>query len=389
MTITKIRISLLALLMAASVSACGDDGPAPEVAVAEAGEEHADEGADVVLLDSMAVATAGIIVTPVQTVQTTGIPVTGTITYDARRVSHIGPRIDGRIVRLVADIGDQVSAGQPLAILESAEVGQVRVQEREAEALVQIARENYQREERLEQQGISSRKELLDAAAELRRQEAALQSARERLRVLGAGHGEGGQYALTSPFAGVVVARDASLGEMASPADQIFTVANLSRLWIELDIYERDLSRVTTGQTVEVRTAAYPNRVFPGRIVYVGDVLDPEKRTVRARVEIPNDDRALKPGMFTSALIQVGGTGTPVVVVPQAAVQELEGRQVVFIPGDRAGEFRARPVEVGEQADDGRVVILSGLEAGDRIVTSGAFALRSELAEGEIGEHGH
>jgi len=262
-------------------------------------------------------------------------------------------------------------------------------EEREAESLVQIARENYQREERLEQQGISSRKELLDAAAELRRQEAALQSARERLRVLGAGHGDGGQYALTSPFAGVVVAREASLGEMASPADQIFTVANLSRLWIELDIYERDLSRVTIGQTVAVSTAAYPSRVFPGRIVYVGDVLDPQKRTVRARVEIPNDDRALKPGMFASALIQVGGTGTPVVVVPQAAVQELEGRQVVFVPGDRPGEFAARTVEVGEQADNGRVVIIAGLEAGDSIVTSGAFALRSELAEGEIGDHGH
>ncbi len=387
--ITKIRTSLLALLIAASLSACGDDEPALEEAVAAADEEHTDEEADVVVLDSMAIATGGIMVTPVETVQTTGIPVTGTITYDARRVSHIGPRIDGRIVRLVADIGDQVSAGQALAILESAEVGQVRVEEREAESLVQIARENYQREERLEQQGISSRKELLDAAAELRRQEAALQSARERLRVLGAGHGDGGQYALTSPFAGVVVAREASLGEMASPADQIFTVANLSRLWIELDIYERDLSRVTIGQTVAVSTAAYPSRVFPGRIVYVGDVLDPQKRTVRARVEIPNDDRALKPGMFASALIQVGGTGTPVVVVPQAAVQELEGRQVVFVPGDRPGEFAARTVEVGEQADNGRVVIIAGLEAGDSIVTSGAFALRSELAEGEIGDHGH
>ena len=387
--IAKIRGSLLALLVAVSMGACGDDEPAAEETVAEAGEEHADEGGDVVVLDSMAIATAGIVLAPVETVQTTGIPVTGTITYDASRVSHIGPRIDGRIVRLLADVGEQVGAGQPLAILESTEVGQVRVEEREAESLVQLARENFNREERLEKQGISSRKELLGAAAELRRQEAALQSARERLRVLGAGHGDGAQYALTSPFAGVVVARDASLGEMASPADQIFTVANLSRLWIELDIYERDLSRVSTGQTVEVSTAAYPNRVFPGRIVYVGDALDPQKRTVRARVEIPNDNRALKPGMFASALIQVGGGGAPVVVVPQSAVQELEGRKVVFVPGDRPGEFVARSVEVGEQADNGRVVILSGLQAGDSIVTSGAFALRSELAKGEIGEHGH
>jgi cobalt-zinc-cadmium efflux system membrane fusion protein len=205
--------------------------------------------------------------------------------------------------------------------------------------------------------------------------------------VLGAGHGEGGQYALTAPFAGVVVAREANLGEMASPANQLFTIANLDRLWIELDVYERDLSRIARGQAVEVSTAAYPDRTFPSKIVYVGDVLDPQKRTVRSRVEIPNESRALKPGMFATARIQVGGGGSPVVVVPQAAVQELEGRKVVFVPGDRPGEFRAQPVEVGASAGEGRVTILTGLDAGDRIVTSGAFALRSELAKGEIGEH--
>ena len=380
------RIALMALLTGISVSACGDNNAPDAAAEAEAG--HAEE-IDVVQLDSTGLSVAGIVVSVVETVQTTGIPVTGTITYDANRVSHIGPRIDGRIVRLAADVGQRVGAGQALAILESAEVGQVRADEHEAEALVQIARENYQRERRLEDQGISSRKELLDAEAELRREEAALISARERLRVLGAGNGDGGTYALTSPFAGVVVARDASLGEMTTPSDQIFTVANLARLWIELDVYERDLSRIAQGQTVDISTAAYPGRNFPGRIVYVSDVLDPEKRTVRARVEIPNDAGALKPGMFATALIQVGGGGAAVVVVPQEAVQEVEGQQSVFVPGDRPGEFRVRAVQVGEPAENGRVVILSGLKPGERIVTSGAFALRSELAEAELGEGGH
>lgn len=378
---------LLALL---SLTACGDDsaeGAAVEEEQAE-GEEHAGEQ-DVVLLDSTAMSIANITLVPVETVQTTGLPVTGTITYDANRVSHIGPRIDGRIVRLSADVGEAVRGGQALAILESQEVGQVRAEEREAEALLQIARENYERERRLEEQGISSRKELLDAEANLRRAEAAQNSAHERLRVLGAGDGEGGQYALTSPFPGVVVARDASLGEMASPADQLFTVANLDRLWIELDIYERDLARVTRGQEVDVTTAAYPGRTFPGQIVYVGDILDPETRTVRGRVEIPNPGGTLKPGMFANALIRVSGGGPPMAVIPQEAVQEVEGRQVVFVPGDQPGEFRAQPVEVGEPAGNGRVVVLSGLNPGDRVVTTGAFALRSELAEAEIGEAGH
>ena len=381
------------VLLIALLAGCADSAPEEEAEAVSgetgaAGEEHAEKG-DVVTLDTAAVAVAGIRVQPVDTVSTTGLAVTGAITYDANRVSHIGSRTDGRIIALRADIGERVRVGQALAVLESPEVGQTRAEEHEAEALLAIAQENYAREQRLEQQGISSRKELLGARADLRRAEAAHRSARERLRVLGAGNGSGSQFAVTAPFGGVVVQRDASRGEMATPSDQLFTVADLSRVWIELNIFERDLSRVSRGQSASVSTAAYPGRSFPGRIVYVGQVVDTVTRTVGARVEVPNADGMLKPGMFATARIEVDGGGGPVAVVPQEAVQELEGRQVVFVPGDRPGEFRARPVEIGEQADSGRVIVRSGLTAGDRVVVSGAFTLRSELAKGEIGEHGH
>jgi multidrug efflux pump subunit AcrA (membrane-fusion protein) len=168
LTIRTLAISLSTVLLQAA--ACGGD---PESAVPEgAKEEVGAEGHDVVQLDSSAIAIANIVVEPVGLTETTGLPVTGTITYDANRVSHIGPRTNGRIVQLAADVGDAVTGGQTMAILESPEVGQVRADESEAAALVDIARENYEREERLEQQGISSRKELLDAEAELRRMEA-------------------------------------------------------------------------------------------------------------------------------------------------------------------------------------------------------------------------
>lgn len=380
---------LILLIGTASLPACGDR-PASEAGEQTAAQDHATSETDVVRLDSAALRVANIRTALVTTVASTGLRVTGTITYDANRVSHVGPRTDGRIVRMGADIGNRVRAGGILAILESPQIGQLRAEEHEAEALLKIARENYARERRLEQQGISSRKELLDAEADLRRAEAAIRSVTEKLRVLGAtAHGTGGQYALTAPFDGVVVAREASLGEMASPADRIFTVANLIRVWIELDIYERDLSRVRPGQNVEVSTAAYPRRTFPGKIVYVGDIVDPQKRTVRARVEIPNTSGALRPGMFATALIQVGSAGPELVVVPQSAVQEVEGRNVVFVTGDQSGEFRALPIEIGEATEDGMITVLSGLKAGDTIVVTGAFALRSELAKGEIGEHGH
>lgn len=381
-------VSLLWWLVGSlALSACGGGEEVP----AEAAEADEHAGEEVVVLDTAAIRLGGIEVSVVESITTSGLLVTGSITFDADRVSHVGSRADGRLVKVQADLGTRVQRGQALAVLESVEVGKIRAEEREAEALLQIAQENHAREQRLAEQGISSRKELLEAEAQLRRAEAALHSAEDRLEVLGASHdhGAGGEFSLVAPFAGVVVARDASLGEMATPADTLFTVADLSEVWIELDIFERDLALVRRGQSVAVMVTAYPSDTFPGRIVYVGYLLDPAKRTVRARVEIPNAGGTLKPGMFATASIQVGGGGPPLAVVPQDAVQTVEGRRVVFVPGDTPGEFRVVPVELGPTIDGDRVVIRSGIAPGDRVVTAGAFALRSELSKGEIGEGGH
>lgn len=345
---------------------------------------------EVVTLDSVAIRLGGIEVAYADSLATSGLQVTGAITYDANRVSHVGSRTESRILSIRADLGNRVAKGAALAMLASADVGQLRAEERQGEELVAIARENFAREQRLEKQGISSRKELLLAEAELRRSEAALRSTEERLAVLGASHdhGAGAEYSLVAPIAGTVVARDASLGEVVGPSDILFTVADLTVVWIELDIFERDLARVRAGQSVEVTVTAYPGRKFPGRLSYVGEVLDTTKRTVRARVEIPNPNAALKPGMFATASIQVGG-GPLVAVVPQGAVQDMNGQSMVFVPGDRPGEFKPVPVELGATVDGNRVIVLKGLAIGSRFVVTGAFALRSELAKGEIGEHGH
>ena len=392
----RARVASMVLVLATVFASlgCGDGDKKAEEGDSTAAKTDSAAGhaeGEVVQLDTAGMRLGGIQVGPVEVITTSGLPVTGTITYDANRVSHIGSRTDGRVVALRAELGAPVARGQALAVLESPEVGQIRAAEREAEELMKIAGENFARERRLADQGISSRKELLDAEAELRRMQASLRSAQSRLQVLGArhDHGAGGQFSLVAPFGGVVVARNASLGEMATPADTLFTIADLSRVWIELDIFERDLARVRVGQSVAVRTGAYPERAFQGRIVYVGSVLDPERRSVRARVEIPNPGGALKPGMFANASVQVGAGGPVVVVVPQEAVQEVEGKKVVFVAGTKAGQFRTQAVEVGEPIEGGRVTIRGGLTPSSRVVLRGAFALRSELAKGEIGEHGH
>lgn len=380
-TLFRLPVCLIAAL---TLGACGG---APDEA--EHVEEAAARGLEgVVVLDTAAVRNARIVVATVEAGSGSGLSATGAITYDANRVSHIGPRTAGRVVTLFADLGGAVGGGQPLAMLESAEVGQIRAELREAEALGRIAGENYQREVRLQDQGISSRREVLDAEADLRRAEAALLGARERLDALGAAQGTGSQFSLTAPFAGVVVERHASLGEAVGPEDALFTIADLSRVWFELDVYERDLSRIARGQRVDVIATAYPDRVFPGTIAYVGDIVDAQRRTVRARVEIPNVDRALRPGMFASASVAAGG-GAATVVVPQDAIQQLDGKTVVFVPGSAPGEFRVREVEAGDPDEQGRVVILSGLTIGERVVVSGAFTLRSELSKAELADDDH
>ncbi len=352
-------------------------------------EAEAPGGAPEVHLDADALALSDIELGVALEARSGGLRVTGAIGYDQNRISHVGPKTEGRVEELRAELGSRVSNGQVLAHLESPEVGTTRAELTEAEALLDIARENFERETRLEAQGISSRRDVLSAEAELRTVEARLRSAEERLRILGvASHGDGGHFDVTAPYDGIVVERHAGRGEVVGPSDQLFTIADLSRLWIELDIFERDLADVREGQEVDVTTAAWPGRTFPARIVYVADVLDARTRTVRARVELDNADGALKPGMFAAALIHTD-EGHTVVAVPRDAVQNVEGADVVWVPGDEPGAFVARPVLMGEELPGGLVELTAGLAAGDAVVVAGAFTLKAELAKGEFGGHGH
>lgn len=385
MGVTRCRARWLSMGLIVLLGACGsteETGQPPEEAPEEAGLPAVHLDADALALSDISLGVANM-------VSAGGLSVTGAITYDQNRLSHVGPKTEGRVTELRVEVGSRVSEGQVLAVLESAEVGNTRAELAEAEALLEIARENYERESRLEAQGISSRREVLDAEAQLRTMEARSRSAEERLRVLGAvSTGEGGYFDVVAPYDGVVVERHGSRGEVVSPADQLFTIADLSRLWIELDVFERDLTSVSEGQAVGVTTAAWPGRSFPARIGYVADILNVQTRTVRARVEIDNTDGALRPGMFATAVIRTEG-GAEVLAVPRDAVQNVEGMDVVWVPGAEPGAFLASPVLLGGELPGGSVEIVAGLDVGDSLVVTGAFTLKAELAKGEFGGHGH
>jgi cobalt-zinc-cadmium efflux system membrane fusion protein len=339
-------------------------------------------------LDSVAMEIAGIEVGMAEQVLASEFSVTGRVSFDEDRVSHLGPRTEGYVQDIPGELGADVVPGELLAVLESPEVGARRADLSEARLILQIAEENFERQERLEAQGISSRRELLDAEAELRRSQASVQRASERLIALGASEGEGAEFTLRAPYAGVIVEKHATRGEIVAPTDRLFTVADLSNLWIELDIYERDLPKVREGQSVTVTTSAYPNELFEGIIVYLADILDAERRTVHARVEVENRNRMLRPGMFATASVALP-EGTPVVALPRDAVQSVEGTDVVWVPGEEPGEFVGRPVLTGQELPGDRIEILSGLAVDEPVVLSGAFTLKSEHEEGEFGGHAH
>lgn len=353
------------------------------------GEEEHEAGTDtIVRLDSAAQRLAGVELITVAVTTASELTANGTITYDANRVSFIAPRVEGRIVSVRADLGQFVSAGTVLATLESPEVGETRVDLDRATASLEVAQRNYDREKRLYDQQIIAQKELLEAEAALNTARADLNSAAAKLRAYGASPGDGGMYGLTTSVAGTVVERNASPGQSVDAATPLFTVADLRHVWITIDVYEGDLARVSQGAAALVTPTALPGTSFPGRVTYAGGIVDPATHTFKVRVTVENSSGRLRPGMFAQVGIQTPVTASAAgsITVPEIALQELNGRQVVFVALAQPGSYAARTVVPGARSGNGVVTISSGLAAGERVVARGAFQLKAELLKSTFGD---
>jgi len=380
----------IALMLAAG---CGDRTGEPPPETAAGGPS----GGERVVLQPEAATSSGITVAAVEErALDAGLRATAVIRPNENRLAHVSPPIPGRAIEVRTVLGDRVQPGQTLALLDSLELGEKKSAFLQTRTSLEVARRNAEREERLFRQRISSEKEYLEAKGEFERSDAAYKAAREALRLVGLRDDElehmtwGGaehplsHFPITAPFAGTVIDQHVTLGELVTPADKPYAIADLSTLWILLDIYEKDLARVAVGTEVEVRVDAYPAETFAGRIAYVSDVLDEGTRTARARVEVGNPDGRLRPGMFATAAVRLAGSGgAPGVVVPENAVQRVHGRAVVFVE-ESPGTFAVRGVEVGAPAQ-GLVPVRAGLAAGERVAVDGAFTLKSILLRHEVG----
>ncbi len=391
------RQALAVLASLAILVACSDR-------TTEHDEAHEDDHEQVeqLSLSVEAYKAAGITVAPVasRTVTPT-IQVTGTLSYDERHMTIATARIGGRITKVVADYGQRVSAGDALAWIDSPELGAAQADYLRAASMSRLRKAEYERAELLLQGQAISRGELLRREADWSAAEAELQTAEQKLHILGLSRsdvealssgraGAGHEYPVRASIDGRVTEREAVPGRVVSAADELFTVAELETLWLFLQVFEKDLPSVHEGAAVTLTCESHPEDDFRGTLDFVGQVLDPHSRTVSARAVIDNPDGELKPGMFVYASIEgrkdddVAPSG---LALPTSAVASVEGRDVVFVQSaERTFEIRA--VVLGE-ASGGWVEIRSGLGEGDSIAVSGVFTLKSEVLKGGLEEHHH
>lgn len=370
------RSFLGAVVVLSVLNGCGGGSPPPAADSTNTKE---------VALDSAQAASAGLVVAPVGSLPPDTIQLTGTITFDAGKVSHVGPRVQGRIRRVLVDVGQSVKTGDTLVVLDSPELGAAQARWLQARVGREVAARNYQRTERLFTDGIVSQRRRLEVEAELRDREASLNAALQALSALGAEPDSTGSglFVIRAPLNGEVVEKHATTGEVVGPETSLFVVGELNALWLMLDLYETDLPRVRTGLRARVIPDAYPDRTFDARIGLISSTVDTVSRTVKVRLELANGDHLLRPGLFARAGIVLDPSpGT--LGIPHAAVQKLEGRDVVFVPAG-GNRFAIRPVTVGAPRAGGWVEVRGGVVRGDSIVVGGSFTLKAHLQNAAAG----
>lgn len=383
-----------------------------------AGDEHEEAGhvelpPGVVEVPAAAQKNAGV---QTLTVERRSVPatieVTGTVAPVESRVAHVRPLARGVVESIGVTLGARVQQGQTLVTYDNIELGE-RVGDylgaiaalRQAEADVAVKQRSLERAEALiklegvAQQTVELRRaEFKNAQAAVASQKAGVAKVEEQLHRFGlsdadlarlapdegeSAHRTASHSVLRAPFAGVVTKFDVAQGELVEPDRELLTISDISTVWVLADVYEKDLAKVRVNSDVNIRVDAYPDRVFVGRLTYVADIIDPETRTAKVRCVIANADGALKLDMFARVAVATTERRDGV-VIPAAAVQQIDGASVVFVQ-QSPERFIRRNVALGVSAGD-VVEVVSGLKTGEVIAGAGSFYLKTAALRDRIGD---
>jgi cobalt-zinc-cadmium efflux system membrane fusion protein len=394
------RLILLFLCGIFTITGCNKHSP--EDKDKPSSQEQSADKADMVDMTLSAQQHIGLVVAPAEVEELNQyLKVTGTVQPIDSRVAQISPLAQGRILEVRAKVGDRVEAGQTLATFDNIEAGELVAQELSARAdlermkaqLIPASRQTG-RSRRLADIGAGAEKDYESSKAEedeieanIRSQQAVIEGIHQKLRRFGVPDNKVSGPLLTSlkaPLSGVVIKAQVSPGDVVDTGRPVFTVANLSHVWVQAEVYEKDLGRVRVGQSAFITVDTYPHHSFEGRVAYISDVIDPQTRTARVRCDVANADLSLKTDMFANIELPTKFSKRAV-AVPSSALQEVEGKNVVFIR-QTPTQFEERGVEKGTTVGD-LTEIVSGLTGGEPVVTQGAFHLKSILAGGSMGDN--
>jgi membrane fusion protein, heavy metal efflux system len=342
-----------------------------------------------VVLSPEAVSRAGIKTAPAEAAVaeiTTQLP--GTVTADAYREVKVVSLVGGIVTKAYVELGAAVKRGAPLATLFSPELAEAQTKYLSMRAMLAADHQKLHRTQELVAIGAVSRQELEEITALHASHETEVAAARQRLLLLGLSRAQVealtnpsqivSDVTVSAPSAGVITGRSVNLGQVVSTGQELFVVTDLSQVWVIGDLYEQDFQTVQVGAEATLTTPAYPNLTLRGKVTYIDPRVDPQTRTAKVRVEVPNAEGRLRLGMYVTLAFTTPGKERTV-VIPRDAVQTLGVRQVVFVSApDEEGKFLARTVELGPVRGD-RVVIRSGVQPGETVVTEGSFFLRAEM----------
>jgi membrane fusion protein, heavy metal efflux system len=327
---------------------------------------------------------ARISIEPVEFTQNTDtLRLPGRVALDEHRVARIGPSISGRVVEIKAFIGRNVRKGEVLAVLNSTELSNAQANYLKAKTQMGLQRLAVDRARRLFNEGIISEATLKEREGGLAEAEVEVRAVADQLGIMGMSDAAierltqtgliSSITSVTATLSGTVIERHISVGTIAEISDELFTVADLSQVWVAAEAPEQDAHVVQVGNRVEVHIPALPQQHFIGKIVFVADTVHPETRTVTMRMQVDNPQRTIKPGMLADMLIK--RSTDSVLTIPAQAVLREADKDHVFVEVDK-DRFTLRPV-ILDADQDGRRRVLSGLTVGERIVVEGAFHLNN------------
>ncbi|MFA5833940.1 MAG: efflux RND transporter periplasmic adaptor subunit [Bacteroidota bacterium] len=325
-------------------------------------------------------------------------PFTGYLTIPAKVLTNqdneaqIGSLVQGRVHQVFVKVGDFVKAGQILMTVEGLDVGEIKAGFLIAKAALDYTKANYERQKKLYDEKIGSQKSLLESQSEYEKALAEYKAEDKKIHSVGLSDADindekkseehtSGTLSIKSSINGIVVERNVVIGQSVDVTSNAFKIINTSNVWVDGQVYEKDIAKIYQKTNAVFSSATYQNEKFNGRIIYIGQTIDEQSRTITVRGEFSNTNGKLKPQMFGDLKIPIESNAKAIMMLDEAVVKEA-GIEYVFVQTSDT-TFEQRKVSTGTVVD-GRIEIRAGLTIGEDVVSKGVFYLKSELKKEEI-----